>query len=83
MGMSMELIQYVFYAALIGGVLTIIIVFYRRSPLSMLTGTNIFLSHFADEKAGVPYGVALGAAGLIVFPSTPLAIWALSRFLAG
>ena len=83
MGMSMELIQYVFYAALIGGVLTLIIVFYRRSPLATLTGTNVFLRHFADEKAGVPYGIALGAAGLIVFPSTPLAVWALSRFLAG
>jgi prepilin peptidase CpaA len=83
MGMSMELIQYVFYGALIGGVLTLIIVFYRRSPLAALTGHYLFLRHFANDKAGVPYGVALGVAGLLVFPSTPLAIWALARFTAG
>ncbi|NMG40520.1 peptidase [Chelativorans sp. ZYF759] len=83
MGMSMELIQYVFYGALLGGMLTLFIVFYRGSPLSSITGTNIFLRHFADRKAGVPYGVALGVAGLMVFPSTPLALWALSRFVTG
>ena len=83
MGMSMELIQYIFYGALIGGVLTLLIVFYRGSPLSMLTGHHLFLRHFADKKVGVPYGVALGAAGLLVVPSTPLASWALARFVAG
>jgi prepilin peptidase CpaA len=82
MGMSMELMQYVFYGAMIGGVLTLLIILYRRSPLSMLTGNHLLLRHFANEKAGVPYGVALGAAGLLVFPSTPLATWALERMIA-
>jgi len=83
MGMSMELMQYVFYGAMIGGVLTLLIIIYRRSPLSTITGNNIFLRHFADDKAGVPYGVALGVAGLLVYPSTPIAAWAMARFAAG
>jgi prepilin peptidase CpaA len=64
-------------------VLTLLIIIYRRSPLSMLTGNYLFLRHFADDKVGIPYGVALGAAGLLVFPSTPLALWALGRMAAG
>lgn len=83
MGMSMELMQYVFYGAMIGGVLTILIIIYRRSPLSTITGNNMFLRHFADEKVGVPYGVALGAAGLLVYPSTPIATWAMAGLAAG
>lgn len=83
MGMSMELMQYVFYGAMIGGVLTLLIIIYRRSPLSTITGNNLFLRNFADDKAGVPYGVALGAAGLLVYPSTPIAAWAMARFAAG
>ncbi|MGY6709292.1 MAG: A24 family peptidase [Rhizobiaceae bacterium] len=83
MGLSMQLMQYVFYAAMIGGVLTLLIIIYRRTPLSTMTGNNLFLRNFANDKVGVPYGVALGAAGLLVYPSTPIAAWALARFAAG
>lgn len=82
MGMSYELIVYAVYASIIGGLLTLFLVIYRGSPFAMLTGTNIFLRHFADPKAGIPYGVALGIAGLLAYPSTPLMQWALIR-LAG
>ena len=33
----------------------------------------------ADDKAGVPYGVALGIGGLMVFPKTALMVWALAQ----
>jgi prepilin peptidase CpaA len=83
MGLSIELLQYLVLGAVIGGVLSLFVIIYRRSPLSTFTGHNMFLRHFADQKVGVPYGVALGAAGLLVFPSTPLAMWALDRLVAG
>lgn len=82
MGLSVELMQYVFYGAMIGGVLTLLIIIYRRSPLSTLTGNHMLLRHFANQKAGVPYGIALGIAGLLTFPATPLAVWALERVSA-
>lgn len=80
MGMSMALLQYVVYATLVGGALTLAILIYRKSPLSVYTGHMLFLRNFADHKAGVPYGVALAIGAMIAFPSTELAIWAMSRF---
>lgn len=76
-GFSPELLQYLVYAALIGGGLTLAIIVYRALPISVYTGGNMFLRHFADKQAGIPYGVALGISGLIVYPSAPVALWAL------
>lgn len=83
MGFSIHLMQYLVYAALIGGLLTVLLIIYRGSPLSTFTGGNLFLRHFADTKAGVPYGVALGISGLLVYPSTPLMQWALAQVVLG
>ena len=60
MGFNINLLGYLVTSAFIGGVLTLLILSYRKSPLADLTGRNMFLRHFADRKAGVPYGVALG-----------------------
>jgi prepilin peptidase CpaA len=79
MGWSIQLLQYLVAGAFIGGVLTLAILSFRRSPLSIFMAGNIFLRHFADQKAGIPYGVALGIAGMLVFPETPLMAWALER----
>ena len=82
MGFSAELMQYLVYAAILGGLLTVALVIYRGSMLAMFTGGNRFLRYFADKNVGVPYGVALGLSGLIVYPSTPLMLWALNRLAA-
>ncbi|MEO3386607.1 prepilin peptidase [Mesorhizobium sp. CAU 1741] len=82
MGYSVELMQYLVYASLLGGLMTLLIVLYRASALSAFTGGNMFLRHFANTKAGIPYGVALGISGLIVYPSTTLMQWALERLVA-
>ena len=82
MGFSFELLQYLVYGSLLGGLLTIGLILYRGSVLSTFTGNNLFLKNFADAKVGIPYGVALGVAGLLVYPSTPLAQWALARLAA-
>ena len=83
MGFSIELMRYLVYASIIGGLLTVAVVIYRGSTLSVFTGGNLFLRHFANEKVGIPYGVALGMSGLIVYPSTPLMQWALERVVSG
>ena len=79
MGLSMTLIQYLVIASIIGGLLTLAILAYRKSILAVYTKQNMFLRHFADEKVGIPYGVALGIGGLLTFPESPLAMWALQR----
>lgn len=79
MGLNIQLVQYLVASTLIGGLLTIAILLYRKSPLAAFTGQNPFLRHFADEKTGVPYGIALGLGGLLTYPDSPLMVWALAR----
>ena len=83
MGFSPHLMQYLVYASLLGGALTVLILLYRKSPLSAFTGSNVLLRHFADPQVGIPYGVALGGAGLLTYPATPMMQWALARIAAG
>jgi prepilin peptidase CpaA len=83
LGFNMTLLQYLVFGAMLGGLLTLLIVVFRNSPISVYSANNAFLRHFADQKAGIPYGVALGIAGLIVFPQTELFRWALERIAAG
>ena len=82
MGFGFPLLQYLVYSAVIGGVLTLAILLFRSSPVSWYAGRNVLLRNFADQRAGIPYGVALGAAGLLVYPETALMQWLLER-LAG
>lgn len=82
MGFGMPLVEYLVFGAVFGGLLTLAILAFRGSPVSTVAYQNVFLRHFADQKAGIPYGVALGIAGLMVYPETPLMQWALAH-LAG
>lgn len=79
LGFDMQLMEYLVYTAFLGGVLTMAILVYRGSALAVYTGHNPFLRNFADGKAGVPYGVALGVGGLLAYPNSPLMVWALER----
>lgn len=77
-GFGFPLLEYMLLATFLGGLLTVGTVLFRNSPLSTFHGQNVFLRHLSNEK-GVPYGVALGVAGLLMFPHTPLALAALQR----
>ena len=60
---------YFTYAALIGGVLSLLILQLRAHPLPAIYRLP-FLANLQDPRAGIPYGAALAPAGLIVFPDT-------------
>ena len=79
MGFNFQLLEYLVLSSFIGGALTLAILTYRSSAFAVFTGHNLFLRNLADSKTGVPYGIALGIGGLIVYPSTPLMVWALGR----
>lgn len=79
MGLGLCLVQYFLIASVVGGLLTVALLAYRSSALATFTRHNMFLRHFADEKTGIPYGVALGLGGLLAFPASPLMVWALAR----
>lgn len=81
-GFSAGLLDYLILSTVAGGALTLALVAYRNSPISALTGANVFLRHFSDQKAGIPYGVALGVGGLLTYSQTPLMQWAMARMTA-
>ena len=54
MGFNFNLLGYLVISSVIGGVLTLLILSYRKSPLADVTGENMFLRHFADPQGRHP-----------------------------
>ncbi len=73
------LLMFALWASLIGGGLTILILFARRVPLPTAIGRQDWAQRLHDPQVGIPYGIALAAAGLMVYPDT---VW-LKAFLPG
>jgi prepilin peptidase CpaA len=65
-----NLFSYLVYASLLGGALTLLIVQFRTMPLPRLLAGREWAERLHSEGAGVPYGVALAAAALLVYPQT-------------
>ena len=58
------------YAALLGGVLTLSVLALRQLPLTPFLARFVWLERLHDRKSGVPYGVALAAAGLLTYSNS-------------
>jgi prepilin peptidase CpaA len=65
------LLSYSLYVALLGGILTLVLLLWRKVPLPAALISQEWLARLHRPKEGVPYGIALSAAGLIVYPNTP------------
>ena len=65
-----HLFDYLVYASLLGGALTLLIVQFRTMPLPRLLVGREWAERLHREGGGVPYGVALAAAALLVYPQT-------------
>jgi prepilin peptidase CpaA len=72
-GLSNNLLNYFIIATLIGGLLTIAIMNSRRHPLPWPLSGSSWIVRLHDMNSGIPYGLALAAAALIVYPET--GIW--------
>lgn len=64
-----HLADYIVMASVLGGALTLAIVLLRAYPLPTITLRLPFAVHLHDTRTGIPYGIALAAAALIVLPS--------------
>jgi prepilin peptidase CpaA len=64
------LYDYVVLACLLGGALTLALIVLRRAPLPAMLAKLPWLARLADPASGVPYGVALALAALLVLPHT-------------
>ncbi len=66
-----EAISYLLYASLLGGVLTLAMMRFRLAPLPAFLGKQEWAARLHRADAGVPYGIALAVAALLVYPETP------------
>jgi len=65
-------LPYLVYAGLAGGVLTLVILMLRRIPLTPFIARHAWLERLHDAKSGIPYGIALAAAGLMTYSNTAI-----------
>ena len=68
-----QLDDYSILFALFGGVLTLVILYLRFAPVPPFVERLSWMGRLQDKANGVPYGVALAAAGMMVYPQT--AVW--------
>ena len=68
------MLPYLVYAALLGGGLTLAILALRRFPLPAWLARHKWIDRLHDAKSGVPYGITLAVAGLLVYPETAIFI---------
>jgi prepilin peptidase CpaA len=65
-----HLTDYLVLAALLGGVLTLMILAARYMPLPSLLLRQPWIARLHAANSGIPYGIALAAAGLMIYPDT-------------
>ncbi len=63
--------NYSMLTAIIGGVLTLGLLFWRKLPMPAMLNSQGWLVRLHSPREGVPYGIALAIAGLMVYPDTP------------
>ena len=64
------LYDYLLWASLLGGVLTLAIIRFRALPLPDALAKQVWIARLHQENAGVPYGIALAAAAMFIYPYT-------------
>ena len=67
-----DLMPYTLVATMLGGVLTLGLMGLRHLPLPALLARQSWILRLHDERAGIPYGVALAAGVFVVLPGTEI-----------
>src|ERR1700709_2800907 len=65
-----HLMNYLVYASLFGGALTILLLQFRQWPLPYPLASQPWLNRLHDKQSGIPYGIALAIGALMVYPET-------------
>lgn len=65
-----HLLEYVLYASLFGGALTLLLLQFRQWPLPYAFAGQEWLLRLHAEDSGIPYGIALALGALMIYPET-------------
>ena len=76
-GFDMSLLGFLIYVSYLGGILTILLLVLRARAETVMA-LNLPLPNSLLTAKKVPYGIAIGAAGLIAYPQSPIVLWAVS-----
>lgn len=66
-----HLLEYLLIASALGGVLTLLLLAFRQVPLPYALVGQRWLLRLHHKDTGIPYGIALAAGALLVYPGTP------------
>ncbi len=65
-----HLLDFLLYASLFGGALTLLLLQARQWPLPSVLCKQGWLLHLHHKETGIPYGIALALGALLVYPQT-------------
>ncbi|MEW6641466.1 MAG: prepilin peptidase [Pseudomonadota bacterium] len=65
-----HLLNYLLYASLFGGALTLLLLQFRQWPLPHALGSQSWLLRLHGKDADIPYGIALALGALVIYPET-------------
>ena len=65
-----HLLNYLLYASLFGGALTLLLLQFRQWPLPWQLAGQPWLLKLHARETGIPYGIALAIGALLVYPET-------------
>lgn len=67
-----HLMEYLLIASIFGGVLTLLLLQVRAWPLPLVLANREWAQRLHQPRGGIPYGIALAAAAIVIYPGT---IW--------
>jgi prepilin peptidase CpaA len=65
-----HLLNYLVYASLFGGALTLLLLQFRQWPLPYPLAGQAWLLKLHAKDSGIPYGIALAIGALMIYPET-------------
>ena len=65
-----DLMNYLVYASLFGGALTLLLLQFRQWPLPYLLAGQPWLLRLHAKESGIPYGIALAIGALMIYTET-------------
>jgi prepilin peptidase CpaA len=65
-----HLLNYLIYASLFGGALTLLLLQFRQWPLPYPLAGQAWLLRLHAKDSGIPYGIALAIGALTIYPET-------------
>ena len=65
-----HLMNYLVYASLFGGALTLLLLQFRQWPLPYQLAGQGWLTKLHAKESGIPYGIALAIGALMIYPET-------------